>query len=148
MPPKKQLADWQIVAIRDWAAGGATWDAAALADNPILLTSLPESYRPTFAIASTSNRLSFARGGMLSVYEIASTNASLLAEVDAHLDAVQALAFSADGKRLASAALRRVSIWEPETLRPLLHITNDLAGIVTALAFAPTGLIIAVNGEL
>ena len=148
MPPKKQLADWQITAIRDWAAAGATWDPAALAESPVLLTSLPESYRPTFAIASTSNRLSFARGGMLSVYELAATNALLLAKVDAHLDAVQALAFSADGKRLASAAFRRVSVWDPDTLKPLLHITNDVAGMVTALAYAPTGLVIAMNGEL
>src|SRR5690606_8550875 len=51
-------------------------------------------------------------------------------------DAVQSLAFSPDGKRLASGAFRSVRIWDPEAPgEALFEITEPFLGRQTALLF-------------
>src|SRR6185295_7016736 len=83
-----------------------------------------------------SNKVAVARGGSIQVYGIESNRLDLLKEFLAHRDAVEALAFSANGEWLASGAFSKTVLWETG-----LEITNRF---VTALAFAPTGSVLAI----
>ena len=134
MPPKKQLSTNQIAILRDWLAKGAEWQDIEAAS--IKLGVLPSNYQPSFALAMASNKVAVARGGAIQIYAIESNRLDLLKQFPAHSDAVQALAFSANGEWLTSAAFGKTVIWETG-----LEITNKL---VTALAFAPTGSVMAI----
>ena len=134
MPPKKQLSTNQIALLREWLANGAQW--ADIEPPPVKLGTLPSDYQPSFALAVISNKVAVARGGRIQVYTLESNRLDLVKEFQAHSDAVQALAFSADGEWLASGGYGRTVIWGNG-----LEITNKF---VTALAFAPTGSVLAI----
>src|ERR1041385_974674 len=75
MPPKKQLSDKQISALRSWIEHGAEWDEKALAsfglDTPLeKLGKLPEGYEPVLALALSPDdqRLAVARGNAVVIY--------------------------------------------------------------------------------
>ncbi|PYM10745.1 MAG: hypothetical protein DME18_15695, partial [Verrucomicrobia bacterium] len=146
MPPKKQLTDAQIKAIRDWIKGGLVWDAKALADDeanlaPVKLAALPSSYQPVMALALSPDgkKLAVGRGGSIVVHDVSQTNFPVLAQLEAHRDAVQALAWSPDGRWLASGAFRRLVLWDTESFKLEHECTNGLSGCVTAIKFAPDG---------
>ncbi|PYK58857.1 MAG: hypothetical protein DME21_14780, partial [Verrucomicrobia bacterium] len=150
MPPKKQLTDAQIKAIRDWIKGGLVWDAQALADDetnvaPVELAALPASYQPVMALALSpdAKRLAVGRGGSIVVHDASQTNFPVLAQLEAHRDAVQALAWSPDGRWLASGAFRRLVLWDTESFKLERQWTNGLAGRITAIRFAPDGKVLA-----
>jgi len=63
-----------------------------------------------------------------------------------HIDAVYALAFTPDGKRLVSgAADRTVKIWDPATGERLYTMSEPSDGI-NAIALDPTGTMVAAGG--
>lgn len=64
----------------------------------------------------------------------------------AHLDLVQSLAFSPDGRRLASGGFRTVKIWRRPEGAQLFAKPTGLAN-VQALAESPDGKLTAVGGE-
>jgi len=146
MPPKKQLTDTQIKAIRDWIKGGLVWDAKALADDevnvaPVKLAALPPTYQPVMALALSSDgkKLAVGRGSSVIVHDASQTNFPVVAQLEAHRDAVQALAWSPDGRWLASGAFRRLVLWDAESFKPEDPWTNGLTGRITAIRFSPDG---------
>lgn len=149
MPPKKQLEPAQIKAIRDWVKAGLPWDQAALEDEdplrPVALASLPDRYQPVVALALSpdARRLAVGRGGSLALYDLTQTNFTALAEVSAHADAIQSLAWSHDGQRLVSGGFRRVRIWSGDSLATEREITQGLSGRITALEFSPDDSMLA-----
>src|ERR1051326_4494313 len=150
MPPKKQLTEAQVKVMRDWIKGGVAWDARALADNdadapPVTLAALPASYQPVLALAVSpdGHRLAFGRGGSVLVHDAWQTNFPVLAQWEAHRDAVQALAWSPDGRWLASGGFRRLALWDTGSFKLERAWTNGLAGRVTAIKFAPDGKTLA-----
>ena len=155
MPPKKQLTDAQIRSLRDWVKAGLPWSDEALSDEgplppAVSLAPLPAIYRPAGAVAlSPDGRwLAAAQGGELSLHDLAATNAAPSETVPAHLDVIQSLAWSPDGKALATAGFRRVSLWTTNPLQRRQDWTNGLVGRVTALAFSSDGTRLAVgDGE-
>jgi WD40 repeat protein/mono/diheme cytochrome c family protein len=151
MPPKKQLSTNQIALMRRWIAAGAPWDDTALAraaaPREVKIESLPDSYQPIFALALSNDgdRLAIARGNRISIHDLTTTNFAVVAECEAHRDAVRSLAWSADAKQLASGSFREVKLWDPEC-KLLWSVSTNLADRVTALRFAGEQLIVADGG--
>ena len=143
MPPKKQLADAQIKVIRDWIKAGLVWNDAALEEEeaivPVQLASLPASYHPVLALALSSDggKLAVGRGGSLAIHDASQTNFPVVAEFEAHRDAVQALAWSRDGRWLASGGFRRLMLWNGASFKLERELTNGLAGRITSIEFLP-----------
>jgi WD40 repeat protein len=142
MPPKKQLADRQIATLRAWVEAGAVWDEKVLhASTEIAIPTdfgpLPDSYQPALALALSPDEktLAIGRGGRIYLHDASQKELPLLKELAAHRDAVQSLAWSGDGLRLASGGFRQVVLWDTRTWEQALTLTNELHGRVTALAF-------------
>ncbi|MBI3416747.1 MAG: DUF1553 domain-containing protein [Verrucomicrobia bacterium] len=152
MPPKKQLTEAQIKSIRDWIKTGLAWDAALLNEEespqPVALAELPASYHPVLALtlAPDGKRIAFGRGGSIFVHDISQTNYPMLAQFNAQRDAVQSLAWSTDGRRLAAGAFRRVTVWEAASFKPEREFTNTLIGRITALRFLEGDRLVATDG--
>ncbi len=147
MPPKRQLSRDQIQAVRDWIQGGARWDDAVMAGEPevvpVRLKPLPPGHQPAHAVAWSPDgtRLAVARGGTLGLYRLDGTNLVRLAEAAAHVDAIQDVAWSPDGRFVASGGFQRVRTWTGDALKPVLDQSAGLAGRVTALAFGGDGVL-------
>lgn len=155
MPPKKQLTESQIEVVRAWIAAGAAWDAASFAAAEVSdlaateqLEPLPHSYLPVLALALSSDekRLAIGRGNVVEIREGSSTNRLLVSVLDGSRDVVQSLAWSPDQRWLAAGEFRRLIVWETESWKRALVLTN-FSGRVTAVTFSSDGTrLIAADG--
>jgi hypothetical protein len=91
------------------------------------------------ALSSDGKRLAVGRGGSIVVHDASQTNFPVVAQLEAHRDAAQALAWSPDGRWLASGAFRRLVLWDAESFKPEREWTNGLTGRITAIKFSPDG---------
>ncbi len=129
MPPKKQLDPREIVAIEKWINEGAKWDAkkwASLqipAKREVPLSTLPADYAPILAVALSPDGkiLAVGRGSYIDWYDLKQPDKDkqvwqleFKVSRKAHSDVVQSLAFSSDGKQLASGGFRSLLLWNPE----------------------------------
>lgn len=151
MPPKKQLPDKLIATLRGWVDAGATWDAGVLKlltreTKPDELKALPASYTPVLAVALSADgqRLASARANQLLIHTLGATNRTLTATLTGARDAIQSVAWSADGRWLAAGEFRRVLLFDAKTLQPFGTFDKPLAGRATAIAFTPDGSTLAV----
>ncbi|MBC8245677.1 MAG: hypothetical protein H8E20_14955 [Verrucomicrobia bacterium] len=141
MPPKKQLDDKQIAALGQWIDAGAEWLPAELLIeakrlDPAKLGQLPGGYRPVFAIALSPDdqQLAAGHGNVVTVHNVAEKDQPPLAKLTGHRDAVQSIAWSADGKRLATGGFRKVLLWNTADWSSAGEIA-DLPGRVSAMTF-------------
>ncbi|MEY4199169.1 MAG: hypothetical protein RLZZ265_909 [Verrucomicrobiota bacterium] len=151
MPPKKQLPDKLIATLRGWVDAGAPWDAGVLklltretkADE---LKALPASYTPVLAVALAPDgkRLASARGNQLLIHPLTATNSLPATTLAGARDAIQSIAWSADGRWLAAGEFRRVLLYDAKTLQPFGTLDKPLTGRATAIAFTPDGNTLAV----
>jgi WD40 repeat protein len=147
MPPKGQLTSEQVDVLRRWLADGAPWDPAVMetlrrrVDRPIALELLPEGYHPVHAIALSADgaRLAFGRGAVLELRDAAATNYPVIFSAPLHTDVVRSLAWSRDGRLLASGAFRELKVWNPASHAAIWSVGEGLAGRLTALHFTPHG---------
>jgi mono/diheme cytochrome c family protein len=143
MPPKKQLTDAQINILREWIQSGLVWNQATLDEDeaiiPVGLAPLPASYQPvlTLALSADGGKLAVGRGGAVFIHAASQTNLPGIAQIQAHQDAVQSLAWSRDGRWLASGGFQRLVLWNGESFQPERQWTNGLAGRLTAIRFLP-----------
>jgi WD40 repeat protein len=153
MPPKGQLTPRAISMLENWVNAGAPWDATALKDKPrpapAKLGKLPPSYTPALAVtlAPDGKRLALARANTIFIHDLTAKN-KRIATLTGHRDAVQSLAWSADGKWLASGGYRSVRLWNTEW--KLARELTGFAGRVTAIVFSPdnTTLFTADDGHV
>ena len=153
MPPKKQLTTEQIAAIAAWVDAGATWDAAIFDEvpkvKPVALKP-PAGARPALALALSPDqkRLAIASGPALVIRDFAQPQRPVLHRMEAGVEAVQSLAWSPDGAKLASGGFRSVTLWETSSGKALARIEGTFVGQMTALAFSPDGAkLYAADGE-
>ncbi|MBL9127352.1 MAG: hypothetical protein JNL97_06885, partial [Verrucomicrobiales bacterium] len=116
MPPKKQLSAERVEVLRRWVAAGLPWDkdalARAAAPRGVVLEPLPETYRPVQGVAfdPEAKRVAWATGDELVVHDVAATNTPVLFRTRAHADVVRAVAWSADGRWLATGGFRELTV--------------------------------------
>lgn len=138
MPPKKQLSDAEIEAVRNWIKAGAKWNADALAgetNRSVRWQPLAAAYRPVIAVAAAGERFAAGSGNRVLVFKTGEKEPEKLFELTGHRDVVQSLAFSQNGETLVSGGFRRVIVWDVKSGKRRHGITNGLTGRVTALTF-------------
>ncbi len=151
MPPKGQLKPREIAALETWVNDGAPWDADQWAKlnlpekREVAPGTLPPRYQPVLAMALSPDRsmLVVGRGSAIDWYRVLTTEGDqpevtleYAATSPGHADAVQSLAFSPDGKSVASGGFRSLRVWEvasPET--PFRELTEPFLGRQTAILF-------------
>ena len=123
MPPKKQLPPQLIATLRAWVDAGAPWDAGVLKlltreTKSDELKALPATYTPVLAVALAPDgkRLASARGNQLLIHTLGATNRTLVATLTGARDAIQSVAWSADGRWLAAGEFGRASCRERVSL--------------------------------
>jgi mono/diheme cytochrome c family protein len=154
MPPKGQLSDDDVAALRAWVDGGAAWDeslAAAVADSgkPFTLGALPAGYHPVLAVALSPDqkRLAVGRGDEVVIFDVAAPERPVVTRLPTPHEPVYSLAWSSDGKWLASGGYRKVRVWDLQSPTPVTELTG-LSGRVGALAFGPgSQVLVAGDGD-
>ena len=156
MPPKGQLEPPEIAALERWIDDGAKWDDAKwkslnepkIAD--VKLTAIPENYLPILAMALSPDGkwLAAGRADSIDVYEVIPNEDpkkiptfELRKSLKGHQDLVQSLAFSNDGKRLASGGFRKLIFWKAAdwSQERIVEGKEMFRGRLTALAFSKDG---------
>jgi WD40 repeat protein len=83
----------------------------------------------------------WARDNLLGVFQ---TNPNLITHLHGHTDSVWSVAFSSDGKMLASgSADGTIRLWNVATHQPLGEALSDHTGDVYSVAFSPDGKVLA-----
>lgn len=139
MPPKKQLTDAQVAAVRTWLEIGTPWDAAVMnrppRGKPVVLKPLPNGVQPVLAIAFSPNgeTLAVARGGNIELRDATAPRYPLKSTFTAEPDTVQSLLWLEDSQTLVTGGFRRISFWNIPDGSSKGAITDGLSGDVTAL---------------
>ena len=159
MPPKGEALEVKEVdAIRTWIDRGATAPVAAATASARTQSvesvqphadKLPGDFTPVFCLAgeASGQHLALGQGTAVLVYEIQSApqpkegkNSELVtarvAVLRGHDDVVQSVAFSPDGKLLASGDFGVARLWSTETWQPL-RVLKPHTDRVLAMAFSP-----------
>ncbi len=156
MPPKKQLPAADVAALEAWINEGARWEAKAFDElppvKPVALSAMPASYQPVLAMALSPDEhlLAVARANTLCVYDLTKPGHPLDQHLSGHTETVQSVAWSADGKWIATGGFRSLKIWDVSTWREVKSLSSSLVGNITALAFAPdssNGQLFAADGQ-
>jgi WD40 repeat protein len=152
MPPKKQLSEKDIARLRQWINGGAKWDTTALVESqletkPLHFAPIPGSYHPVMALALSPDekRLAVARANRIYIHDLSQTNYPVAAKLEGHRDTVQSVAWSRDGRWIATGSFRHIVLWDAPALRQERDITNNLLGRITALQFTSNSSTLVVS---
>jgi len=145
MPPKKQLSDAEMAAVRQWIDSGAVWDERVFEElptvKPVTLSPMPPSYRPVLALALSPDggRLAVACANQISLHDLKKPELPVIGLLVGHVEAVQSLGWSADGKWLASGGFRQIRLWDAATAKEVAVISGSMIGNITGLAISPDG---------
>ena len=154
MPPKKQLSGEQIAAVKKWIDEGATWDATVFDElpqvKPVAVGKLPEGFEPVMALALAPDdkQLAVTRGSNVDVYHFSKPERPLLQHLSGHAEVIQSIAWSDDGKWLATGGFRSLKLWDVATWREVKALSTSLVGNITALVFtSDSKQLLAADGE-
>jgi WD40 repeat protein len=162
MPPLKEedsLSPEELALVKLWIDQGAKAPTGARVRPKIIVGLPPANVHPVRAVAVSPDKAAVAagRGNQIHVYDagsgkyIRSLHAPDLKTADgkevqaAHLSLVESLAYSPDGKFLASGTFQEVNVWDAQT-GMLRHKLTGFAHNVVALAFSGDGKLLATGG--
>ncbi len=114
---------------------------ASLPGQTSRVTALAFSKAGTLAVASGEP----GKSGIIRLFELADPIITKLkVEIPAHRDIIYTLAFSPDGKTLASAGYDRViKLWNIAKIDTPLHTLQDHSDTIYSVAFSPNGKLLA-----
>jgi len=161
MPPKSEeaLTPEELALIKLWIDQGAKPPSMDRVPIKIIVTAPPASVQPVRGIAISPDKSSIAasRGNQIHIYD-ASSGTYIRSLIDpqlitpdkkplksAHLSLVESLAYSPDGKWLASGAFQEVILWDALTGQ-LRHRLTTFAERVVTVGFSPDSKLLAVGG--
>ena len=161
MPPKGEepVTPEELALIKLWIDQGAKAPSGARVAAKIIVGLPPANVHPVRAVAVSPDKSAVAagRGNQIHVYDAGSgkfvrtlTTPGLKTPDGkpaqaAHLSLVEALAFSPDGRYLASGSFQEVNLWDVQTGK-LRHKLGGFAHNVVALAFSADGKLLATGG--
>jgi WD40 repeat protein len=146
MPPRRNkmkavdLTSSELAILKAWIDQGAK--SSVRKERQVVWQPLPPGVHPIYAVSMTKNGRFAAcgRANQVFLYDLATRQFvtrladSALAKDDgvgvAHRALVQSLAFSPDGKRLASGSFREVKIWRQEKTKPAFRKGDAAMGAV------------------
>lgn len=161
MPPKSEepLSPEELALIKLWIDQGAKPPTSVREKPKVIVTAPPASVQPVRGVAISPDKASVAtsRGNQIHIYE-AGSGGHVKSLVDpkltthdkkplkaAHLSLVESLAYSPDGKWLASGAFQEVILWDAQT-GALKHRVTGFAERVVAVGFSPDSTLLAIGG--
>jgi WD40 repeat protein len=161
MPPKTEepLTPEELAVIKLWIDQGAKAPAGVRERPKVVVSVPPPSVHPVEALAVSPDKSAVAagRGNEIHLFD-AATGKYLRTLVDpklttpdkrpvkaAHLALVDAMAYSPDGKLLASGSFQEVKLWDART-GALLQTVPGFVDRVVALDFSPDGKLLATGG--
>ena len=166
MPPRgeKESTPEELALVKLWIDQGAKAPTGGprVVDLAVTLTLPPTNLTPVRAVAVSPDKSTVvsSRGNQLHVYDAGSGKhvrilkdpklrvkvGDKLQPVDAaHISFVESMAFSPDGKYLATGSFQELSIWDPYTGMMRHKITGFDHNIV-AIRFSPDGKKMAIGG--
>jgi WD40 repeat protein len=161
MPPKGEepITPEELALVKLWIDQGAKAPTGARPTVEIIVGLPPAGVHPVRAVAVSPDKSAVAagRGNQIFVYDAGSGKLvrTLLAPglktrdgkavQAAHLSLVESMAFSPDGRYLASGSFREVNLWDVQT-GALRQKLTGFAHNVVALAFSADGKLLATGG--
>jgi WD40 repeat protein len=161
MPPKREepLTPEELAVLKLWIDQGAKAPTGVRERPRVVLAAPPPAVTPVLGVAVSPDKSAVAasRGNQVHVYD-ARSGAHVRSLIDpqlttpdnkplraTHLSLVESLAYSPDGKYLASGSFQEVVLWDPATGKLVRRLTG-FADRVAALAFSPDGKLLATGG--
>ncbi len=161
MPPKSEepLAPEELALIKLWIDQGAKAPTGMREKKLIVVSPPPPGVQPVRGIAVSPDKSAAvtSRGNQIHVYD-AGSGTYIRSLVDpnlvgpdkkpvkaAHVSLVESLAYSPDGRFLASGSFQEVILWDAQTGLLRQRITGFAERVVT-LAFSPDGKLLATGG--
>ena len=163
MPPKSEenpLTGTELSVIRLWIAQGAKPPAMDNKVKRIVVLNLPPILvKPVRAVAVSPDKLTVAagRGNQIHLFDAKTGDfKKTLVDPDlkttdgkpansAHISLVESMAYSPDGKTLATGSFQEVTLWDTEKGTPRTRIAG-FADRVVAINYAPDGKLFATGG--
>lgn len=174
MPPKTEdpLTSQELSLIKLWIDEGAKAPTTVRVKEKVVVNLPPALVKPVRAVAvSPAGKLVAAgRGNQVHLFEVKTEPADKKGGKDktdwvfartltdpnlktpdgkaakaAHISLVESIAFSPDGKTLATGSFQELTLWDVETGEPKDRITG-FADRVCAIAFSPDGKFLATGG--
>jgi WD40 repeat protein len=161
MPPKDEtpLTPQELALVKLWIDQGAKPPMGmGLVRPKVVLSTPPATVKPVRAVAVSADGkvVASGRGNQLHLYKPTGEHLKTLVDPNlktpdgkavpaAHLSLVESLAFSPDGKTLASGSYQEVKLWDPESGNLKQTIPGFVAQVV-ALAYSPDGRYLATGG--
>jgi WD40 repeat protein len=155
MPPKKQLGETEVAALKAWIDAGAVWDASVFDEapvaKPVKLAPAPQSYQPVLAVALSPDEklLAYSRGSSVVLIDMTKPERPITGKLEGgHTEPVQSLAWTPDGKQLITGGYQRIIVWDTLTHQQVRTLNGPLLGSITALAVdKPGDTLFAGDGE-
>ncbi len=161
MPPKGEepLTPEELALLKLWIDQGAKAPTTRRERPKVIVTGPPANVHPVLGVAVRPDKVQVAasRGNRIHIYEAASgkhlrelLDPQLTAPDKkplkaAHLSIVESLAYSPDGKILASGAFQEVVLWDAEKGTIVRRLPGFVDRVV-ALAFSHDGKLLATGG--